>query len=505
MHKSNIAKHFANSRHLYLACCASVLLTIFLCHNSVINTDGYLYFRAANLILAGEYNASYHIITWPGYPALLAVLKNISSLQYDVLIYALNLLSSVTLLVVFWHWLSLLKFSTTTRNLALLLLLSHPTLNGFRDMAIRDYPYWAALMSGIYMLFRYQQHPTLRRCLLWHLCMLLAAVFRFEGIVFWTLAPLGLLLASGLGWKSKAVQVLLLQSPLIITATIILACFGMPGSSNISYLSRLDDVFSIAVLQHLTAYATAITKDLPESISNYSKILALGFAFLILFANLALKFIKTLQIAFVAIAFWGGKNNCLPKEPGQRRLLLWCLLIAVVIPTGYYFQQMLTSSRFLTPSLLLLIVIAAPALEALWDKNRQILRVGVMLAISWLTLDSLISMGATKAYYRDAGNWLTEQTSSSQITTYSNTPEASFYGRDKIRDQQTSLPLKVILGRLAQHELDGFNYLLLEADDNQASTAIQSLQRIKARGTELSWKQFANRRGDQVIVVKLIN
>lgn len=499
-----------NNKFLPLSIAVSIAFSFYLCYGSVINADGYLYFKAADLLLAGKFEQSYQVIQWPGYTALLATLKSLTGLYYDALVYGINLLSAVVLLIVFKHWMSLMQYSRPAIHTTLALLLIHPTLNGFRDMAIRDYPYWAALLGGLYFLFCYQKQGRSVTLCLWHLSMLVATLFRIEAVIFWLLAPLGLLLNNTLSKSVRVKQLLHLQLPLLALLLIAGIEFGLFTSNKLIYFSRFEQVFSLNLFTQTQAYAEVIRAHLPEMIASYPKTLALAFAFLIIISYLLAKIIKTFQFVYLFIIYWGAKNRCMPVDIGQRRLYLWCTLIAVAIPIGYYLQHFLISSRYLTPSLLLFIVIAGPAIAKWYErakalppgKAKQLQQYLLLLVVLWFVGDSLISVGNSKAYFREAGQWLDQQSHGRQLKTYSNTVEASFYAKHN-QDQQTSEPWNTMLDNLAAQQYGKYDYMIVEASRRQAADVQRRLQQIKSQQPRLTWKQFANTRGDLVVVIKL--
>ena len=183
---------------------ASLLLSAWLIAlDPLINRDAIIYLRAADAYLQEGFAASQQQFGRPLLSICMAwlhQLTGISLLHAGLLIVTL---SYALLAVAFVSVVHTLGGDRSVQLIAAAVILSHPLLNTNRSSIMRDPIYWALLMLAFRELLLYLRSPRLKHHLGWLGYVLLASLFRFEGIFFALLAPCAVLLTRDLprrGW-----------------------------------------------------------------------------------------------------------------------------------------------------------------------------------------------------------------------------------------------------------------------------------------------------------------
>ena len=170
----------------------SVLLSIWsIAIDSVINNDGIEYVRAAELLSSGDWQAAFTVYKWPFYPWLMMWVGDTVGVSYETAGHALNTLF-FTLVVVFFVS-AVRAFGGRSRSItwiAMLIALAHPVFNEYRAFLIRDPGYLAAYLLAVGCLAQYRWQPCVRYRLAVIGCLVAAALFRVEGLVFLVSTPI---------------------------------------------------------------------------------------------------------------------------------------------------------------------------------------------------------------------------------------------------------------------------------------------------------------------------
>ena len=157
----------------------------------VINIDGVLYLRQANLFALGNIEAAKALYPWPFYGYFIALVHQLTgvSLQYSAQV--INVSAFVLAAYFFLKILQLISDGQPVLWAGFLTLMtSIPLLDDYMPMLLRDNGMWAGFTAGLYFYLRWHQVPTLLNSALSQFSFTLGALFRPELIIFNGLLPL---------------------------------------------------------------------------------------------------------------------------------------------------------------------------------------------------------------------------------------------------------------------------------------------------------------------------
>lgn len=159
----------------------------------LLNDDGVLYLQLAARITEHGILAAFDTFDRPFYAGLIAALAALPGLDPHGAARVLGALAAVALALGFTRFCALLYADQRIVPWAALLLLLHPKLHNYFAYVCRDLGYWAALLWSFVFLLRHLEargRESLIACLL---CVLLAALFRPEALLFGAAVPVLLL------------------------------------------------------------------------------------------------------------------------------------------------------------------------------------------------------------------------------------------------------------------------------------------------------------------------
>src|SRR3990167_7912644 len=240
---------FFYQRERFLYCFAiiiSILLSLSMnMSRPLVNPDAICYLSSAESM--GEYGIKAAMqlcgqAKWPFYSMLIYGFVTMSHLSYVIAAYILDGFFSLFSVVMFI--LIVKKLGGSRRVLwlaAMVILLSHQ-FNNVREYIIRDHGFWAFYLTSLFLLLRYFQTPSYLGAFLWSLSLLIATLFRLEGLFFLVLLPFlswGILSYS---LRARAQHFLLLYFPLIAACLVLVAWIMIHPEIAIQKISRLAEI-----------------------------------------------------------------------------------------------------------------------------------------------------------------------------------------------------------------------------------------------------------------------
>jgi hypothetical protein len=175
--------------HVFLLLVASVWVVFD--QRGVINIDGVLYLRQANLFALGNIEAAKALYPWPFYGYFIAVVHKLTGVSLH---YSAQVINVSAFVIAAYFFLKSLVLISSERSVLLAgfltLVTSIPLLDDYVPMLLRDNGMWAGFTAGLYFYLRWHQSPTFTHALLSQLSFTLGALFRPELIIFNGLLPL---------------------------------------------------------------------------------------------------------------------------------------------------------------------------------------------------------------------------------------------------------------------------------------------------------------------------
>ena len=407
------ARHTAPSTDYRIIIVLSLLLSVWLIAiDPVLNKDAILYLRSAQAYLQDGVLASQRLFARPLLPICFALVHQLTGIP---LVYAGLLLTSVyyaILCVAFVATVATLGGNRRVQLFAAIVVLSHPALNDQRSSIVRDPAYWGLILLAFRELLLYLRNPTLRHQLLWTTYILLASLFRFEGLFFALLAPLSLLAARDFARRGRRCLQLLLPVLPVLGATVVVFLLyqqgadsgARPGGGIANYLQRL-----LSFPGQFNEIAAVTAQSMLDLNSREDASLAVLAG---LTAILLVNICRALSWPWTLLLLWGTRAHQVPRlRHDDAVLLLAHMLIALLYLAAFTLINHFMLDRYAGQFAIFGLLFLPFILDAIWSTGRRSLRIflvgGLLLLMS---LDTLHNNDYQKAFIRDAGNWLLENT-----------------------------------------------------------------------------------------------
>jgi hypothetical protein len=425
----------------------SLLLSLWLILiDPVLDRDAILYLRAADAYLQDGFGASQQLFGRPTLSILFAWLHQLSGLPLLYCGLLVNSLFYALFCLAFTAAVSVLGGDRRVQLFAVAVVLFHPTLNDQRSSILRDPAFWALALLAFRELLLYVQQPALRHRLRWLGYILLAALFRFEGLFFAVLAPLSLLALPDL--RQRLRHCLLLLAPVLLLP---LAAAGFllwyrPGGDGLHlpgialYVERL--LHFPQQFAQLAAAGGAATLEAFSRDDAEVAVLA-GFA-----AIVALNIARALTWPLVLLYLWQWPAR--DRLRRDNRVLLQChLAICLLYLAMFALLNHFMSERYATQLVVFLLLYLPFLLERMWRAGSRALPRYVVLALLLLMVgDSLHNRDHEKAFIRDAKNWVLEHTPA-EASLVSNNEYLAYFSRREVDwrvASYTRFDLEALLG-----------------------------------------------------------
>ena len=388
---------------------ASLLLSAYLIAiDPLINRDAIIYLRSADAYLHGGFLASQQLFARPLISICFALIHQLTGIP---LVYAGQLLISL------FYALFCAGFVATVRTLggdrrvqliAAIVVLSQPILNDHRASIVRDPAYWAFIILAFRELLLYLRNPAWKYQLRWLVYMLLASVFRFEGLFFAILAPLSLLAIKDLEHRGRLC--LRLLAPALsgagayLVAVLVLRPGALPLPAIEGYISGL-----LAFPEQFARVVLASGETMLRSSAKEDATVAVLAG---LIAILLLNICRALTWPYIIALLWGWKKK-LPGRfrPNDAALLQAHLLISLAYLALFTLINRFMLERYSNQFAIFALLYIPFILNALWQAGlghwKKIVVAGLLLGMS---LDTLFHGGLEKVFIRDAKDWLVVNT-----------------------------------------------------------------------------------------------
>ena len=495
----------------YAALCSLLLSSWLIYTDGVVNNDGIIYLHSAQAFIDEGWSAAVAIYPWPFYSGLIALLHRALGISIENVAYLIN--TALFVLVVTW-FVSLVKEASASGKTALyaaLLILILPVLNDYRAYTIRDVGYWAFYLGGLLYFLRYLRTPLPRFAFGWGACMLLATLFRIEGLAFLVLIPLILLVLRPQAWSVRLRNFLNVNAVFFVVAIALLLLYGF---SDIQFSGRLGDpillakelVFSLreGVAEKADALEIAVLGKYTKDFATSAVVIIM---LTILFSYLLFGF-GFAHLLCTAQGIWRAK--ILPEYRDSILLLSWAAAIHLAILVVFVTARFFMTGRFVVPLVLTLLVFAPLGLQifrerwkATGDQRPRPRRAWAYPALCVLLIvaavDGSYSFGPSKKHLKEAGLWIDRNTPPASKLLSNDGAVGYYANRELVLDPNKVETTHV--ERIASPESNvRADYLALNVKrrDSSGGDAFK-----KQFGDPL--KRFRNNRGDQVLIYAVTN
>ena len=478
----------------------------------VINPDAICYLLSAQTIGTSGLPAAMKLCgqaQWPFYSVLIYTIAHTTHLSFAVSAYFLN--SIFTLLSVIFFMLIVERLGANRNTIwlaAAVILLAHHFLD-VRQYIIRDHGFWAAYLAAVYCLLVFYKHPTKRYALYFNISLLMATLFRIEGLVFLILAPFITWFIRDHTFKSRLRLFLMLITPIACIGLIAVIALWLKSQSEIVHISRLQYLYQqinqlhdFAISRYtagkdmLTRYVLPL-EAAADAGSIWLTVLMMSYL-LNIFTNL------TPVYAFLVLYAWIYQ---LPKQenPTMRNnnvVIYGFILINILITATFFAEYFFLSQRYLIALTLMLMTWVPFALNHLlshWQEKRsRIIYICASILIIVYALTAIINFRDSKVYIYQAGNWLNQHVPNDK-TIYSNDMQVMYYSNHFGNTIFQHLTDKFSWAELNNQQWKQADYVALRVNEHDAADAKPILDQIHTQPLAT----FSNKRGDKVYIYTL--
>ena len=405
---------------LVLCAIAGVAASAWCIHiDDVINNDAVEYIRAAEQFAARNWVGAFAVHQWPFFSFLMWVTSAVFGTSYEAAGQLLNTFFFTASSLLFVGVVR--AFGGTSRRLtvlAALVAVLHPSFNEYRAFIIRDAGYLACYLLALFCLARSVQTTSLRYPAMVVGALLLASLFRIEGVVFLLSAPLLILTVRGENGGSAWTRLVLTISSAAVLALVLGWWLIAPngGISSAGAASTPLEVISTAWHQITSSVSHKIAVLRTEFLGTYAAEYAWAlFVFAVLTILLSATFSQlTIPWALLAIGALGVGVR-FPRKSLNR---LWLTLVGMHLAILLVFAviKLFLAARYPLALAVTILILVPFALERVasavrWHKLKTPARALVGVLLLWAGGESVSGLdNATRATaVKEAGLWVAMQ------------------------------------------------------------------------------------------------
>lgn len=368
---------------------------------------------------------------------------------------------------------------------ALVVVLAMPAFNQFRGDILREFGFWFFSVLTLWLALHWQLRGGWWRALLIFGAIFAAVLFRLEAVLL--VPALALWQAPMLFRSERRGQALQLYLLLALLAS--LGGVGLVGLITVLEfpIARIAHYVNLINPWHLVESFGAFAAQLGDSMTHkYSQDDAGLILFFGLLATLVIKFVQLLG-PFGLLLLDRASWRELPGALRRFSLTGWAAVLYFLVLLTFFVQEQFINSRYLSFLNLLAVPFMALLLTSFAQRYPRLGRVLLVIALLMM-IANVVSLGAKKTHFVEAGNWLSQHVERDAKIFYED-PRIGYYagfGYDELTP-----PVQEALAAP-----ESYAYLLIEADGDEPWL----LEWLEQHGRRVL-ARFANRKDDAVLVI----
>ena len=475
---------------------------------NVLNNDGVLYLRAAELLTRGEWHAAVAIYKWPFYSALVALVHQLTGLSFEHAGYTLSAALTALTVVMFISLVREVGGNGKVVVFAAAVILLHHSLNTYRPYVLRDPGYLAFYLTSLLMFIKDLKQPKWSRTLAWVGAMAAAMLFRIEGVVFLVALPFYRLWQQATRPSARFALITLFMGGAFIALSAL--AWWRAGTLAIPDSSGLVDAWA-AVLQSLWQQVTALAATKINLIAGaFSDGYSRDFAYAAFAAAVVLILVReilaSLTPLYAVLTGHAVYRRLIFPVPGVTPLWYWLIAVHLVILTTIVFVYGFLTGRFplaLSLTLMLAVPFSVASLYDAWrrretDRRKASWLFPLVCVLALLSTLGVLVSPTSKGHIRQAGLWLRDHTSPS-ATVLSNDPVLLYYTGRIGHESHARYSLDDMLALVKSDARFRYDYLALRLRERHAGDEALLIRTI---GSEPIMR-FANNDGGRVLIFRL--
>ncbi|WP_230679642.1 hypothetical protein AB4P97_26425 [Pseudomonas sp. A1230] len=464
---------------VWLAFFGSLLLSLIaVMGTATVGRDAALYIDVAQQVTEHGPNVAWASFDWPWFSLLLAATHSILRLPLELSAYlwcGLFFAGTSALMVD-----CIRQRSPDITRWACLVMLAMPAVNAFRNDIIRECGFWFFCTLALWLALRWQARGGWLRAAFIHMAIVAAALFRLEALLLmpalalWQLPSL---------WSSSRRLSFFQFSLLPVLGLLVVSVTGVLMSARVVlYLDMIEPRGVFASFQMLCdQFANSL-------INKYSQDEAGRIIFFGILATMTITFVKLMgpfAVPFILRRNWG----VLGIYWRDYRPFAWAALLYLVVLVLFFIKQQFMNARYMSFLNLLFVPVLAMGVAAF---AREFPRLGKGLVVLALLvmLSNVISTGAGKTHYIEAGRWMSSHVEPDAPTYFSDGRISYYAGRGYV------LPVLTQEEAISPAHAGDYRYFVIEAKGDEPWLN-EWLAAHKLRILE----HFANRKGATVVVI----
>lgn len=506
---NGILKFFKQEKFFYFyAIVMSLALSLWIdWRESVINPDAICYIISAEAVTSGL-KEMMHLCAqarWPLYSVLIYAVVQITHLPFDMAAYVLD--GFLTAISVLTFMLIIKELGGSRKTLwlgALVILLAHD-FNSVREYIIRDHGFWAFYLVSMLLMLRYLRVPYWLTGVAFNASLLIATLFRIEGVLFLLVLPFFSLICFQYPFRRRAWFFLNLNLLTVFIFFAAIIWFCLHPQQKLEKLGRISEF--IEQMKHgvgLIIWRYQYTKaSLIRYVMTLDSIVQADLILtLLLLVWYMVSVVMHLSFGYCMLAMYALWRKTCSFVKSANIVLVGYILVNLVITIGFFLENLFLSKRYLIALSLIFMLFVPFALQDLlsrWHNKRY--RIFLCIAVCCMLISSLggvFEFGYSKAYVRDAGNWLAKNVPAS-ASLYANEYQLMYYSK---HFDNKILYEKHVLFRastaISNNKWKQYDYLAIRVGKKESHGFADVLQEINLKPI----KVFSNKRGDQVVIYK---
>ncbi len=474
-----------------------------------INLDGILYVGAADHLLRGDIQGAYSLYSWLFYPWLIASVSKLTGLGLESSAHLLTAFFSALLTYTFITLVRDLGGGRTTILIAAFVIVFQSELNETRSSVLRDHGFWAFYLLSILYFVRFCIHPCWRYALAWNLMIIIATLFRIEGVVFLILVPFVFLVYRDWPFLTKIKRFVQVHSLNIVSLIFLFVIaiykkeqFYIYSGRLLEPLSRLSmfwEELTVGINEKIEIVQIMLLNSLSDEYA-FTIVLAIP---LIIFFDKIVKTMTPLYVVIFGYSIFKKKNYFVKKGLS---VLIWLIILNIIMIFVFILPQFFLQSRFVYPLVLILLLMIPFILTDLYDKwkvsKTTTSRYGwlfyilcILLVIN--SLEGLVSLpGCSDSYVKDAGIWL-QNNIPPDARLYTNNAKIIYY-RGNLRERPSGFRQNITEKQLETIPVNQYDYFALWLKHKNYPDP----QKILSVFGPIPIQEFRNRKNDVVLIYK---
>jgi hypothetical protein len=470
--------------------------------DNVVNSDGVLYLRAAELLARGEWHAALLLYKWPFYAVLIALVHQLSGLSFEYAAYLLNAALTALTVVMF---ISLVREAGGDGKVVIFaaaVILLYPALNRYRSFVIRDTGYLAFYLASLLLFVKDMKDPKWTRTLSWIATMAVAALFRIEAVVLLVALPFFHL------WRqtTRVSARFVLIGAFIGGAFIALSALAWWLAGTLAMPGPGGLIGAWASMLHVAwqSVSTLAGAKIDLIAGAFGDRYAWEFAYAVFAAALALLLVKavlaTLSPLYAVLTGHAVYRRLIFPVQSVKGLWLWLIVVHLVMLATILFVYGFLTGRFplaLSLTFMLAVPFSVVALYDGWRQGRRWLFV-LVCTLALLSTLGVLSSPTSKGHIRQAGLWLRDHTPAA-TKLFSNDPVLLYYSGKSGSQPHARYAWDDTLALVKSDARFQYDYLALRIKRTHLADQAMLVQSLAREPVAT----FANAKGEKILVFHL--